>query len=41
MQLERISNLDVAPTIAAILGIEMKYGTGHVLQSILKQVGYQ
>ena len=40
-RLEKISNLDVAPTIATILGVEMKKARGHVLQSILKQDGHQ
>jgi len=35
IQLDRISNLDVAPTIAALLGIEMKNIAGHSLSKIL------
>ena len=35
IQLDRISNLDVAPTIAALLGIEMKNIAGHPLSKIL------
>jgi predicted AlkP superfamily pyrophosphatase or phosphodiesterase len=38
-RLEKISNLDVAPTIAAILGIEMTTAKGHALLSILKPSG--
>jgi predicted AlkP superfamily pyrophosphatase or phosphodiesterase len=36
VRLGKISNLDVAPTIAAILGIEMKTAKGHALKEILK-----
>jgi len=36
VRLGKISNLDVAPTIAAILGIEMKMAKGHALKEILK-----
>jgi predicted AlkP superfamily pyrophosphatase or phosphodiesterase len=36
VRLGKISNLDVAPTIAAILGIEMKTAKGHALREILK-----
>jgi predicted AlkP superfamily pyrophosphatase or phosphodiesterase len=35
VRLDRISNLDVAPTIAALLGIEMTNVTGHPLRKIL------
>ena len=35
IRLGKISNLDVAPTIAAILGIELKTAKGHVIQSIV------
>ena len=35
IQLDRISNLDVAPTIATLLGIEMKNVAGHPLSKIL------
>ncbi|WP_263355686.1 alkaline phosphatase family protein [Acidicapsa ligni] len=33
--LDHISNLDIAPTISALLGLEMKAVTGHPLQEIL------
>jgi len=33
--LNAISNLDVAPTIGALLGIELKQGPGHVIQEIV------
>jgi len=36
MRLGSISNLDVAPTIATILGLEMKHVTGHPIPGILK-----
>jgi len=36
IRLDKISNLDVAPTIAAILGIDLKTARGHVLKEILK-----
>jgi len=36
VRLDKISNLDVAPTIAAILGIDMKTAKGHALKGILK-----
>lgn len=36
VRLDKISNLDVAPTIAAILGIDMKTAKGHALVGILK-----
>lgn len=36
VRLASISNLDVAPTIAALLGIEMDNVTGHPLNKILK-----
>jgi predicted AlkP superfamily pyrophosphatase or phosphodiesterase len=36
IQLGDISNLDVAPTIAALLGIEMKGAKGHVIEPIGK-----
>jgi predicted AlkP superfamily pyrophosphatase or phosphodiesterase len=35
-RLGKISNLDVAPTIAAILGLEMKMTKGHAIQGLLK-----
>ena len=35
VRLDHISNLDVAPTIAALLGIEMRNVTGHPLREIL------
>ena len=41
VRLDKISNLDVAPTIAAILGIEMKTAKGHALLSIMKQNGHE
>jgi len=36
LQLGNISNLDVAPTIAALLGIEMKGVKGHAIEQIVK-----
>lgn len=36
IQLGYISNLDVAPTIAALLGIEMKGAKGHAIEQIVK-----
>lgn len=36
VQLGVISNLDVAPTIAALLGIEMKRAKGHAIDKIVK-----
>ncbi len=35
-RLERIANLDVAPTVAALLGLEMKNVDGRVLRELLK-----
>ena len=35
-RLERIANLDVAPTVAALLGLEMKDVDGRVLRELLK-----
>jgi predicted AlkP superfamily pyrophosphatase or phosphodiesterase len=37
LRLQAISNLDVAPTIAALLGIEMKQTKGHAIPEIAKQ----
>ncbi|MBI3477409.1 MAG: alkaline phosphatase family protein [Acidobacteria bacterium] len=36
-----ISNLDVAPTIAALLGLEMKNVKGHAIEQIVKQSASQ
>ena len=36
IRLGNISNLDVAPTIAALLGIEMKGAKGHAIEQIVK-----
>jgi predicted AlkP superfamily pyrophosphatase or phosphodiesterase len=36
VQLDRVSNLDLAPTIAALLGLEMKDVEGRVLREILE-----
>src|SRR5580692_5539711 len=38
VRLDRISNLDVAPTIASLLGVEMKSVTGHKLHKVLTDV---
>jgi predicted AlkP superfamily pyrophosphatase or phosphodiesterase len=38
VQLGEISNLDVAPTIAALLGIKMKRTQGHAMQQITKHM---
>jgi predicted AlkP superfamily pyrophosphatase or phosphodiesterase len=38
IQLGNISNLDVAPTIAALLGLEMKQVQGHAIEQIVKAV---
>jgi predicted AlkP superfamily pyrophosphatase or phosphodiesterase len=35
IRLNTISNLDVAPTIAALLGLEVKQVTGHAIQQIV------
>jgi hypothetical protein len=35
VRLDRISNLDVAPTIATLLGVELKNVTGHPLDKVL------
>ena len=37
VRLDKISNLDVAPTIAVILGIDMRTAKGHALNRILKR----
>jgi predicted AlkP superfamily pyrophosphatase or phosphodiesterase len=37
LRLDSISNLDVAPTIAALLGLEMKQAKGHAIGQIVKQ----
>jgi predicted AlkP superfamily pyrophosphatase or phosphodiesterase len=36
LRLDSISNLDVAPTIAALLGLEMKQAKGHAIPEIAK-----
>ena len=36
IRLNSISNLDVAPTIAAQLGFEMKTAKGHAIEQIVK-----
>jgi predicted AlkP superfamily pyrophosphatase or phosphodiesterase len=36
LRLNSISNLDVAPTIAALLGLEMKQAKGHAIPEIAK-----
>jgi len=36
VQMDQISNLDIAPTIAHLLGVEMKTAEGRVLREILK-----
>jgi len=36
IRLPSISNLDVAPTIAALLGLEMKQAKGHAIREIVK-----
>ncbi len=41
IHLGNISNLDVAPTIAALLGLKMTEAKGHVIQQILKDVATQ
>jgi predicted AlkP superfamily pyrophosphatase or phosphodiesterase len=38
VRLDRISNLDVAPTIATLLGVELKSVTGHPLDKVLTDV---
>jgi predicted AlkP superfamily pyrophosphatase or phosphodiesterase len=38
LHLNAISNLDVAPTIAALLGLEMKHTTGHAIPGIVSTV---
>jgi hypothetical protein len=35
VSLGKITNLDVAPTIAALLGLEMKQAKGHVIERIV------
>jgi predicted AlkP superfamily pyrophosphatase or phosphodiesterase len=37
LRLNSIANLDVAPTIAALLGLEMKQAKGHVIEEIVKR----
>jgi predicted AlkP superfamily pyrophosphatase or phosphodiesterase len=37
IRLKNISNLDIAPTIAALLGFEMKKAKGHVIEQIVKR----
>ena len=37
LRLDSISNLDVAPTIAALLGLEMKEAKGHAIGQIVNQ----
>ena len=36
VRLGNITNLDVAPTIAALLGLEMKQAKGHTIEQIIK-----
>jgi predicted AlkP superfamily pyrophosphatase or phosphodiesterase len=38
IQLGNISNLDVAPTVAELLGIEMKGTKGHAIEQIGKRM---
>ncbi len=38
IRLGAISNLDVAPTIAALLGLDMKHVQGHAIEQIIKPV---
>jgi predicted AlkP superfamily pyrophosphatase or phosphodiesterase len=38
IRLNAISNLDVAPTIAALLGVELKQGPGHAIQEIVSSM---
>jgi predicted AlkP superfamily pyrophosphatase or phosphodiesterase len=37
-QLGNITNLDVAPTIAAMLGLDMRQAKGHAIQQLVKEV---
>jgi len=37
IRLDSISNLDVAPTIAALLGLEMKHVKGHAIKQIVRR----
>ena len=37
IHLGSISNLDVAPTIAAMLGLEIKQAKGHTIQALIKK----
>jgi hypothetical protein len=41
VRLNNVSNPDVAPTIAAILGVEMKAAKGHPIQTLLDQAKHQ
>jgi len=36
VRINSISNLDVAPTIAALLGLEMKQAKGHAIPEIIR-----
>jgi predicted AlkP superfamily pyrophosphatase or phosphodiesterase len=38
ISLGNISNLDIAPTVAALLGIEMKGAKGHAIDQIVKAI---
>ena len=37
VRLDSISNLDIAPTIAALLGLEMKHAKGHAIEPMLNR----
>jgi hypothetical protein len=41
VRLTQISNVDVAPTIAELLGLKMKSGSGHVIREVLEAPGVQ
>jgi hypothetical protein len=38
-QFPQVSNVDVAPTIAALLGLDMKSASGHTIREILEAPG--
>jgi len=38
-RLTQVSNVDVAPTIAELLGLDMKNTSGHVIREIIEAPG--
>jgi predicted AlkP superfamily pyrophosphatase or phosphodiesterase len=39
VRLSQVSNVDIAPTIAALLGLDMNSASGHTIREILEAPG--